>query len=725
MPAKRELSMRQLRHLLRLHHDGVSAREIGRRLGVARSTIQDNLKRAAAAGLAWPLADDVTDEALETRLFGRAGVTQGQRRRVEPDWSALARELKRPGVTMSILWEEYREVHPEGYGYSRFCDLLRGFERRLTPVMRQHHVAGEKAFVDYSGKRIGIADPTTGEIREAEIFVGVLGASNLTYAEATWTQTLPDWTGAHVRMFRFFGGAPKLLVPDNLKSGVNKASFYDPEINRTYGAMAAHYSVGILPARPRRPRDKAKVEAGVRFAQTYILGRLRHLTFFSLAECNAAIALVMQRMNERPMRNLGLSRRELFETIERDALIALPADDWEFAEWRRARVNLDYHIEVHDFLYSVPHALIRAEVDVRITARTVEIFHRGQRVGAHQRRYMGRKHGTDPDHMPSSHRRYAEWTPDRFRRWAGKIGPNTEGLISAVLASRPHPEQGFRTCLGILRSYRGLDPARLEAVSARAVELGVLNCKGVASLLARKFGHASAEDSSPVTLIDHANRARSPLLQLTGNPMLAHPTLDQLHALGLHGLAKGFKELEHKRRGARPRSRRMARPAARIRTHAAPAKAVRNARQGRQAASPGQRRGRQLSKSSRARPRAVPQARRLRLDRRAPQFAPDRGERPGQELARLRPRPQGVPRKPLRPLYPHAPALRRSRHRPRRRPLRQAPALARARQTAHPRRLGTRGAHPRSSARSARNRRGSLRQGLAHHHQPGSRGPLA
>ena len=303
---------------------------------------------------------------------------------------------------MTILWEEYREAYPEGYGYSRFCDLLRGFERRLTPVMRQHHVAGEKAFVDYSGKRIGIVDPSTGEIREAEIFVGVLGASNLTYAEATWTQTLPDWTGAHVRMFRFFGGAPKLLVPDNLKSGVNKASFYDPEINRTYGAMAAHYSVGVLPARPGKPRDKAKVEAGVRFAQTYILGRLRGLTFFSLAECNEAIALVMQRMNDRPMRNLGLSRRELFDKIERDALIALPGDDWEFAEWRRARVNLDYHIEVHDFLYSVPHALIRAEVDVRITARTVEIFHRGQRVGVHQRRYMGRKHGTDPDHMPSS-----------------------------------------------------------------------------------------------------------------------------------------------------------------------------------------------------------------------------------------------------------------------------------------------------------------------------------
>jgi transposase len=505
MPAKRELTMRQLRHLLRLHHDGVSAREIGRRLGVARSTIQDNLKRAAAADLKWPLPDDVTDDALECRLFAKARVEPGQRRRIEPDWAELARELKRPGVNLTVLWEEYREIHPEGYGYSRFCDLLRGFERRLTPVMRQHHVAGDKAFVDYSGKKIGIADPSTGEIREAEIFVAVLGASNLTYAEATWTQKLPDWTGAHVRMFRFFGGAPRLLVPDNLRSGVNKASFYDPEINRTYGAMASHYAVGILPARPRKPRDKAKVEAGVRFAQTYILGRLRRQIFFSLAECNAAVALAIQRMNERPMRKLGLSRRELFEKVERDALNPLPAADWEFAEWLHARVSLDYHIEVHEFLYSVPHALVRVEVDVRVTARTIEIFHRGQRVGAHQRRYGGRWHGTDPEHMPSSHRRYADWTPDRFRRWAGKIGPNTEGLVIAVLASRPHPEQGFRTCLGILRLYRGVDPARAEAVSVRALEIGALTCNSIASILAHKRDKTASNDVAQKTLFEHVN----------------------------------------------------------------------------------------------------------------------------------------------------------------------------------------------------------------------------
>jgi transposase len=244
-------------------------------------------------------------------------------------------------------------------------------------------------------------------------------------------------------MFHFFGGTPKLLVPDNLKSGVNKASFYDPEINRTYSALASHYGVGVLPARPRKPRDKAKVEAGVRFAQSYILGRLRRQTFFSLAECNAAIALAMEAMNNRTMRKLGVSRRELFDKIEREALSPLPEADWEYAEWKRARVNIDYHVEVDGFFYSVPHTLIHAEVDVRVTARMIEIFYRGQRVGLHERRAMGRRHGTDPDHMPSSHRRYAAWTPARFLRWAAKIGPNTEGLVAAVLASRRHPEQGF------------------------------------------------------------------------------------------------------------------------------------------------------------------------------------------------------------------------------------------------------------------------------------------
>lgn len=503
MPAKRELTMRQIRQILRLARDGVSAREIGRLLGVARSTVQDNLKRAEAAGLAWPLPADLTDGVLEDRLFTRAGVKRGFRRRPEPDWGLLACELKRPGVTLLLLWEEYRAQQPEGYGYSRFCELFRAFEMRLSPVMRQDHPAGDKLFVDYSGKKIAIADRETGVVREAEIFVGVLGASNYTYAEASWTQTLPDWIGSHVRMFRFFGGVPRLLVPDNLKSGVHKASFYDPEINRSYGMMAAHYGVGILPARPRKPKDKAKVEAGVRFAQSYILGRLRHQTFFSLAEANQAIAGSLERINGHVMRRIGKSRRELFETVERPALSPLPETDHEFAEWRFARVSLDYHIELDGFFYSVPHRLIREQVDTRMTARMIEIFHRGARVAVHERRYGGRRHGTDPEHMPSSHRRYAEWTPDRFRRWGASIGPATEGLITAILANRPHPEQGFRTCLGVLRLFRDLEPDRAEKVAARATAIGAFTHKSIASIIANRLD--GRQDDASQAVIHHAN----------------------------------------------------------------------------------------------------------------------------------------------------------------------------------------------------------------------------
>jgi transposase len=505
MPAKRELAMRQIKQILRLAHDGVSAREIGRMLGVARSTIQDNVKRAEVAGLTWPLPADLIDAVLEERLFAHSGAKPGMRRRPEADWATLACELKRPGVNLMVLWEEYRELHPGGYGYSRFCDLFREFEARLSPVMRQHHVAGDKIFVDYSGKKIGIVDRQTGVVREAEIFVAVIGASSLTYAEATWTQTLPDWIGAHVRMFRFYGGVARLLVPDNLKSGVHKASFYDPEINRSYGMMASHYGVGILPARPYRPRDKAKVEAGVRFAQTYILGRLRRQTFFSLAEANQAIGGALERINDHVMRRLGVSRRQLFETLERTALAPLPDTDYEFAEWRFARVSLDYHVELEGFFYSVPHQLIREQVDTRSTVRMVEIFHRGKRVAAHERRYAGRRHGTDPDHMPSSHRRYAEWTPERFRRWGNALGPQTEGLVIAILANRPHPEQGFRTCLGVLRLFKDLDPTRAEKVAERAVAIGALTYKSIASIIANKLDHVPTTTEEPQSVIAHPN----------------------------------------------------------------------------------------------------------------------------------------------------------------------------------------------------------------------------
>lgn len=498
--------MRRIRQLMALHFGaGASTRAIGRELGISPSTVREYLARISAAGIGWPLAADVTDDALMGRLFVNAGIRTGARFHVEPDWAALVREMKRPAVNLLILWEEYRASHPDGYAYSRFCQLFREFERRLSPTMRQQHVAGHKAFVDYSGKKVPISDPATGTVRMAEIFVAVLGASNLTYAEATWTQTLQDWIGAHVRMFRFYGAAPRLLVPDNLKSGVSKPSFYDPEVNRSYGAMATHYSVGILPARPGRPRDKAAVEAGVRFAQSYILGRLRNVTFFSLAECNAAIALALDRLNGREMRRLGMSRRQLFEAVERPAMQPLPPEDFEFAEWHLARVGIDYHVEVQGFFYSVPHALIREQVDTRTTARTVEVFHRGKPVAIHARRYGGPRHGTQPEHMPSAHRRYAEWNPERFQRQARGIGPNTEALIIALLARRPHPEQGFRTCLGVLRLFRGLDAVRAEAISRRAVEIGALSYASVASILEHRLDRQASPQAADGTPILHAN----------------------------------------------------------------------------------------------------------------------------------------------------------------------------------------------------------------------------
>ncbi|MBF0305912.1 MAG: transposase [Alphaproteobacteria bacterium] len=328
---------------------------------------------------------------------------------------------------------------------------------------------------------------------------------NYTYAEATWSQGLADWIGAHVRLFRFLGRVPRLLVPDNLKSGVHRPSFYDPEANPTYGRMAAHYGIGILPARPYKPRDKAKVEAGVRLAQAYILGRLRNVTFFSLAECNQAIAEAVDAINGRIMRRLGVSRRDLFRQIEAPAMRPPPDRPYEFAEWKRARVSRDYHVELLGFYYSVPHPLIGQEVEARITANTVEVFLRGERVAVHVRRHGGARHATQDDHMPSSHRFYAGWSEARFRRDAAAIGPNTEALIIAVIARRRHPEQGFRSCLGILKRLRGVEPDRAEAACARALQIGALSAKSLGSILDNNLDRKPPRRTDPELPLLHPN----------------------------------------------------------------------------------------------------------------------------------------------------------------------------------------------------------------------------
>jgi transposase len=399
--------MRKIRDVLRLKASGLGKRRIAVSLGISATAAGECLKRARRAGIGWPLPDDLTDDRLETQLYPPPEAMPADQRSL-PDLAAIHRELKRPGVTLQLLWQEYRGEHPNGYGYSRFCDLYRAFAKRLSPTMRQHHVAGERVFVDYAGTKMEVVDGLTGEVAKAELFVAVLGASSFTWAEATWTQTLPDWLGSHARAYAFFGGVPATTVSDNLKSGITKACFYEPAVNRSYAEMAAHYETTIVPARPMKPRDKAKVEVGVQIATRWIIAKLRKRTFFSLAELNAAIAVEVAALNERVSRHLGASRKALFDTIEKPALKTLPAEPYVYAEWKECKLGLDYHVEVEKHYYSAPHQLLHEKLWVRITARTIEVFHNGKRVAAHVRNSSNRKHTTIREHMPSSHRRYAD-----------------------------------------------------------------------------------------------------------------------------------------------------------------------------------------------------------------------------------------------------------------------------------------------------------------------------
>ena len=502
----RRMPMRKIIDALRLRASGLTLREIGASLGTGHSTIRGHLKRCDEAGLSWPLPEGMSEADLEARLFQRQG---GQMRSglVQPDWPAVHRELKRSkSVTLSLIWEEYRAAHPtDGYGYSRFCELYRRWEGRLTPTMRQFHFAGERAFVDYAGDTLDVIDGLTGEIRPAQIFIGVLGASNYTYADATWTQKLPDWIASHTRMLAFFGGVPGLLVSDNLKAGVTKACFYDPQINRTYADMAAHYDTAILPARPGKPKDKAKVEAGVQVVQRWVVAALRKRRFFSLAELNAAIRELLEKLNGKVSRHLGASRRELFERLDRPALKPLPVEPYEYAEWRERRAGLDYHVEIDRHYYSVPYQLLKRKLWARISSRTIEIFHDGKRVASHVRTSGNRGHTTVAEHMPASHREYAGLTPAELKRQAARIGPNTSALVDRVLDSKTHPEQGFRTCLGIVRLAKPHGRDALEAACLRAIEINGLTYQSVSSILRNNLHRHRPQKPAEGPAITHPN----------------------------------------------------------------------------------------------------------------------------------------------------------------------------------------------------------------------------
>jgi transposase len=440
--------------------------------------------RARAAGISWPEATTLTDTQIDERLFPQP--VPSSIKRPEPDYEYIYNELRKYrkfNLTLIQVWLEYKEEYPNGYQYSQFCDRYRLWKGRLDYYMRQEHRYGEKVFIDYCDG-LSIVDPATGELILTQLFLAVWGASNYTYADATLSQTLPEWIGSHRRALEYFGCVPRVLVPDNLKSGVSKACKYEPELNPTYADMAEHYGCAVVPARPRKPRDKAKVEAGVLLAQRWILAVLRKRTFYSLAELNAAIRECLELLNTRPMRRLKKSRREVFESLDRPSALALPVRPYEYAEWLKARVGFNYHIEVDNHSYSIPFQFLHEKLDVRLTATTIEAFRKGERVAAHARSYVKGGYTTLKEHMPPEHRAYAEWNPSRFIKWADKTGTATARLVEKVLAGRTYPEQAYKTCMGIIHLSRHYESERVEAAAERALKYNACSFRSMKAILA-------------------------------------------------------------------------------------------------------------------------------------------------------------------------------------------------------------------------------------------------
>ena len=498
--------MRKIKEVLRLTWAcNQSQRQVALQCSLSRPCVRNYLARADEAGLSWPLPAELDDAQLERLLFPPAPIPAAVERTV-PDWTTVFTDMKQKNVTKFLLWQEYRGLHPNGYNYSWFCDHYRRWLGKRDLSMRQNHRAGEKLFIDYAGHTIPVVNRHTGEITEAQIFVAVMGASNYTFAEATASQSLPDWIGSHQRAFEFLGGVTEILVPDNLKSGVTRAHRYEPDMNPTYNDMAQHYGVAVIPARVRRPKDKAKAEVGVQIVERWILAALRHHTFFSLHQLNRRIGELLVQLNNRPFRKLPGSRRSQFDALDRPALQPLPANPYIYADWKKARVNIDYHVEVDKHYYSVPYALVKQELDIRFTVNTVECFYRNQRVASHARSYRVGHHTTLREHMPESHRRYGDWSPERLVRWARQYGSSTAEVVTRILQARRHPEQGYRSCLGILRLEKTYGPDRLEAACQRALLLGTLRYKSVESILKHGLDQQSStpEVESPVP-DDHDN----------------------------------------------------------------------------------------------------------------------------------------------------------------------------------------------------------------------------
>ena len=482
--------MRKIKEVLRLKWaNQLSDRKIAQICQISRPAVNSYVERAIAVGLSWPLPESWTDVELEKQLFPNS--QKQEKDKCVPDFAQVHQELQRKQVTLQLLWLEYREKHAKGYHYSWFCEHYRKWLGKRDLSMRQFHKAGEKLFVDYAGQTVPVLDERTGEIRSAQIFVAVLGASNYTYAEATYSQSLPDWIASHQRAFAFYGGTPEMVVPDNLRAGVSKAQRYEPDINPTYQDMAVHYGIAVVPARVRKPKDKAKVEVGVQIVERWILAALRDRQFFNLAELNQAIQDLLVKLNQRPFKKLPGNRFSVFQSLDQPALNPLPATPYVYAEWKKVRVHIDYHVEIAGHYYSVPYQFVKQQLDARLTQQTIELFHKGQRIASHVRSWFKGRHSTLPAHRPVSHRHYGEWTPERFLSWAEKIGTATRQVILLQFQDRRHPEQAYRSCLGILRFGKAYQPERLEAACARALLLGTHRYKSIESILKKGLDRQS------------------------------------------------------------------------------------------------------------------------------------------------------------------------------------------------------------------------------------------
>ena len=496
--------MRKIHEVLRLHFEqGRSKREIARIINVSPSTVSDYVARARLAGLSPPFPPGCDDAVLERLLFPPSEPSSVQR--PAPAWPTVHKELRRKGVTLELLWQEYKCEQPEGFQYSAFCEHYRRWRQQLTTSMRQTHTPGERLFIDYAGQTVDVTDGSTGEIRTAQVFVAVLGASNYTYIEATWSQQLPDWIGSHVRALAFFGGCTELWVPDNLRSGVSKASRYEPDVNPTYHDLAEHYGVAVLPARARRPKDKAKVENGVLVVTRWVLARLRHQRFLSLNELNRSLRTLLADLNQRPFKKLPGCRASAFAEMDQPALRPLPHVDYEYAEWKLARVGVDYHVEVDGHYYSVPCQHARAQVRVRMTRTTVEVFQRGQRIASHVQCAFKGRHTTIAAHMPPAHREVAGWNAQTLTARAEAVGPRCAVLVERLLGQRQHPQQAFRSCLGVLSLGQKYGDDRLEAACARALKYSAVSWKSVQAILKNGLDLQPHDAQRTLDLPEHEN----------------------------------------------------------------------------------------------------------------------------------------------------------------------------------------------------------------------------